>query len=162
MVEPFPPPSLFPSQDMLFKPVPLVNSAIEVQMSRVLLGGETLQDKKTYQNKILWESSRRLQGKCASLVSGGRGRGNHGCESTFLWKSAVYGARSSGCGSLKETRNVSDLCEILCEVCHKLLKVHYNEVIPEIFINSSAWILSSNWYLQNALLALGDSPVRCV
>lgn len=84
MVEPFPPPSLFPSQDVLFKPVPLVNSAIEVQMSRALLGGETLQDKETYQNKILRESSRRLQGKCASLVSGGRRRGNHGCESTFL------------------------------------------------------------------------------
>lgn len=58
--------------------------------------------------------------------------------------------------------NVSDLCEILCKVCHKLLKVHYNEDTPEIFINSTAWILSSNWYLQNALLALGDSPVRCV
>lgn len=36
---------------MLFKPVPLVDSAIEVQISGVLLLGETLQDKRCIKTK---------------------------------------------------------------------------------------------------------------
>lgn len=43
-----------------------------------------------------------LQGECLSLVSGGREKVNLGCEST-LFKCAVYRARHSACGSVKET-----------------------------------------------------------
>lgn len=42
-------------------------------------------------------------------------------------------------------KNVRDLCEILCKMCHKLLQgaeqVSYSEVTPEVFLNSSVWIL---------------------
>lgn len=67
---------------MLFKPVPLVDSAIEVQISGVLLLGETLQDKRCIKTKSDEKVS--VTGRMyLKIWEGGMG-GREGFKSTLL------------------------------------------------------------------------------